>query len=297
MSWFSVQIDTDCLHAEILTDALLHTGALSASIEDADAGTPLEMPQFGEPGSEPSPKWKRSRITALFSMDQDVHQIISQCASMAGFDETPAFILEKITEQNWVALTQSQFEPLRISERLWVVPSWHQPPYPEAINLILDPGMAFGTGSHPTTRMCMQWLDKTVFKGAFVLDYGCGSGILAITAAKLGAKEVIGIDIDKEAVKIATANANNNKVSARFYDSTFNIKQQFDIVIANIVFNPLTALAPLLFMHVRPRGQLLLSGILADQADKLIAAYQPFIQLGIADFDESWVLLSGQKLV
>jgi len=232
----------------------------------------------------------------LFSTDQDVHQMIGQCALMAGFDETPAFILEEIAEQDWVELTQSQFEPLRISERLWVVPSWHRVPEPKAINLILDPGMAFGSGSHPTTRMCMQWLDRTVFGGACVLDYGCGSGILAIAAVKLGAKEAIGIDIDKEAVKVAAANAKSNKVNARFYDSVFNIRQQFDIVIANILFNPLAALAPLLCMHIKPRGQLLLSGILTDQADELMAVYQPFIQLDIADFDEGWVLLSGHKL-
>ena len=295
MSWLSITIQTDCQHAESLADALLDAGALSASIEDADAGTPEETPQFGEPGSVTTPGWERSRVIALVESGTDIDELLEACAPLAGLEQTPAYSVEKVEEQNWVQLTQSQFDPIRISGRLWIVPSWHTAPDPDAIVLVLDPGMAFGTGSHPTTRLCLEWLERKVTDGDSLLDYGCGSGILAIAAARLGAREVLGVDIDPQAVSAAQSNAERNEVSARFADSAREIKGQFDIVVANILSNPLKALAPAICSHVRPGGQLALSGILTDQAEELIAAYAPWVPLTVADTREGWVCLAGTK--
>ncbi|WP_301103011.1 50S ribosomal protein L11 methyltransferase [Propionivibrio sp.] len=295
MAWLSVTIETDCQHAEALADALLEAGALSASIEDADAGTPNETPQFGEPGSPTTPGWERSRVVALLESDADVKALIAICAPLAGLDPLPTFTQDVVAEQNWVQLTQSQFDPIRVSERLWIVPSWHQAPDPDAINLILDPGMAFGTGSHPTTRLCLEWLERSVTLGVSILDYGCGSGILAIAAAKLGASVVFGADIDLQAVSAARSNAKANDVSARFDDSAKDIKEQFDIVVANILSNPLKALAPAICSYIRPGGKLALSGILIEQAEDLIASYAPYATLSVTDTRDGWVCLTGIK--
>lgn len=295
MTWLSLSIETDCRHAEALADTLMDAGALSATIEDADAGTPAETPQFGEPGSVTTPGWERSRVIALLDSGTDADELIARCAPLAGLDEVPTFTRETIEEQNWVQLTQSQFDPIRVSERLWIVPSWHVAPDPDAIVLVLDPGMAFGTGSHPTTRLCLEWLERSVTSGISILDYGCGSGILAIAAARLGAGDVLGVDIDPQAVGAAISNAERNEVTARFDDSAKEIKGQFDVVVANILSNPLKALAPAICSHVRSGGKLALSGILAEQAEELIAVYAPYIPLAIADTREGWVCLAGQK--
>lgn len=295
MTWLSVSIETDCAHADALADALLEAGALSASIEDADAGTPEETPQFGEPGSVTTPGWTRSRVVALLTPDTDLPALLADCAASAGLPATPSYTRETIAEQNWVQLTQSQFEPIRVSERLWIVPSWHAAPDPDALVLVLDPGMAFGTGSHPTTRLCLEWIERTVAPGVSVLDYGCGSGILAIAAAKLGAGEVLGVDIDPQAVTAARNNADINAVSARFADSAISLEGSFDVVVANILANPLKALAPAICSHVRPGGALALSGILVEQAEELITLYAPYIQLAVADTREGWVCLAGRK--
>jgi ribosomal protein L11 methyltransferase len=295
MPWLSVSIETDCRHAEALADALLDAGALSACIEDADAGTPAETPQFGEPGSVTTPGWDRSRVVALLEPETDVSELIAACAAIAGLGEAPPFTQEDVAEQNWVQLTQAQFEPIRVSERLWIVPSWHEAPDPDALVLVLDPGMAFGTGSHPTTRLCLEWLERVVTPGVSILDYGCGSGILAIAAAKLGATEVLGVDIDLQAVTAARHNADRNEVSAHFDDSAHPIKGQFDIVVANILANPLKALAPAITGHVRAGGQLALSGILAEQAAELIGIYAPYLPLSVADTREGWICLAGTK--
>lgn len=295
MTWLSISIETDCAHAEALADALIEAGALSAIIEDADAGTAAETPQFGEPGSVTTPGWERSRVVALLDAGTDPTPLVASCAIEAGLQGAPLFTQEAVAEQNWVQLTQAQFDPIRVSERLWIVPSWHQAPDPEAIVLVLDPGMAFGTGSHPTTRLCLEWLERSVLPGASILDYGCGSGILAIAAAKLGAQPVLGVDIDRQAVSAAISNAERNDVSARFADSSEEIKGQFDIVVANILSNPLKALAPAICSHVLPGGQLALSGILAEQTDDLIGFYAPYINLQVADTREGWVCLTGTK--
>lgn len=295
MAWLSISLETDCAHAEALADALMDAGALSATIEDAAAGTAEEKPQFGEPGSITTPGWDRSRIAALFDPGADVAAAISAASAAAGLADAPAYTTETVEEQNWVQLTQSQFEPIRISDRLWIVPSWHGAPDPEAISLILDPGMAFGTGSHPTTRLCLEWLESNITPGNTLLDYGCGSGILAIAGAKLGARDVVGVDIDPQAVLAARANAERNEVSARFDDSAQKLEGTFDRVVANILSNPLKVLAPAICGHVRPGGRLALSGILEEQAEELIAIYAPWIALTVADAREGWVCLAGEK--
>jgi ribosomal protein L11 methyltransferase len=295
MGWQNVSFLTDASHAEPFCDALIEAGALSASIEDADAGTPDEKPQFGEPGSINSPGWTHSRVLALFETDAAVESMMAAAAAEVGLSETPVFSMEDIAEQNWVQLTQSQFDPIRISERLWIVPSWHESPDPAAINLILDPGMAFGTGSHPTTRLCLEWLERTVIADSSVLDYGCGSGILAIAAARLGAGRVAGVDIDPQAVEAAYANAERNGVTALFADSALPVAGEYDIVVANILSNPLRVLAPAICAHVRSGGQLALSGILREQAEEIIGIYAAWMPLSVADIREDWVCLSGTK--
>ncbi|EXI91271.1 MAG: Ribosomal protein L11 methyltransferase [Candidatus Accumulibacter regalis] len=295
MAWLSLSIQTDCLHAEALADALLEEGALAASIEDADAGTVDETPQFGEPGSMTRPGWERSRVVALLKPDTDSTRLVSLCAARAGLDQAPAFAEEEIAEQDWVQVTQAQFEPIRVSERLWIVPSWHDAPDPQAIVLVLDPGMAFGTGSHPTTRLCLEWLENCIAPAVSVLDYGCGSGILAIAAARLGASDVLGVDIDPQAVAASVSNAERNGVAVRFQDSEREVKGQFDIVVANILANPLKVLAPAICGHVRRGGRLALSGILAEQSDQLVAAYAPYLPLRVADTRDGWVCLAGVK--
>ena len=293
MPWLSICIETDCHHADALADALLESGALSASIEDADAGTERETPQFGEPGSVTTPGWERSRVVALLAEGTDPDELLAACAETIGLEEIPPFTLEEIAEQNWVQLTQSQFDPIRVSERLWIVPSWHEAPDPDAIVLVLDPGMAFGTGSHPTTRLCLEWLERHVTAGCSVLDYGCGSGILAIAAARLGAGSVAGVDIDPQAVEAARANAERNGVAALFADSAEPVAGEYDVVVANILSNPLRVLAPAICAHVRPGGRLALSGILREQVDEIIAIYAQWIPLQVADTREDWVCLSG----
>ncbi|WP_306602790.1 50S ribosomal protein L11 methyltransferase [Azonexus sp.] len=295
MAWQNVSFLTDAAKADPICDALIEIGALSASIEDADAGTPDEQPQFGEPGSVNTPGWTHSRVVALFEPDADVAAMLAAAAEQLGLPEVPTFTVDAVEEQNWVQLTQSQFDPIRVSGRLWIVPSWHESPDPAAINLILDPGMAFGTGSHPTTRLCLEWLERTVKPGDSVLDYGCGSGILAIAAAKLGAARVAGVDIDPQAVEAANANAERNAVSAEFSDSAAPLAGEYDVVVANILSNPLRVLAAAICAHVRSGGSLALSGILREQADEIIAVYAPWIALEVADVREDWVCLSGRR--
>lgn len=295
MAWQSVSFLTDAAHAEDVCDALLEQGALSASIEDADAGTEAEKPQFGEPGTVNAPGWDNSRILALFEPDADVATLIEAACRSVGLDQMPLLTVAPLEEQNWVQLTQAQFDPIPISGRLWIVPSWHEAPDPAAINLILDPGMAFGTGSHPTTRLCLEWLEAQVKPGCSLLDYGCGSGILAIAGARLGAATVDGVDIDPQAVEAARLNAERNQVQATFVDSAQALEGRYDLVVANILSNPLRLLAPALCAHVRSGGRLALSGILSSQAEEIMAIYAPWIALTLAGCRDDWVCLAGVK--
>ncbi|NBV71652.1 MAG: 50S ribosomal protein L11 methyltransferase [Burkholderiaceae bacterium] len=290
--------------AEPLGDALMELGALSISVEDAAAGGYDENPLYGEPGLSPEVQaWDLSCVKALFDkgLDHPIHDLIAKLKE-AGFEVSPPQEV-LIEDQDWVRLTQSQFEPIQVGQNIWIVPSWHQEPnIPNAICLAVDPGLAFGTGSHPTTRLCLEWLEQygskaTSFRQS-LLDYGCGSGILAIAAHKLGFKEVFGTDIDPQAIESARANAQQNQTRIQF-ELPDNIEssiggQVFDVVIANILANPLQVLAPALIARLKPGGQLVLSGILERQADEVIASYQNSLQLSIWGSDEGWVCLSGK---
>ena len=301
--WVSVALETDAAHADALSDALLAAGAISVSVEDALAGTELETPQFGEPdatGSGPAtPLWTESRVVALFDPGEDLIGRIAAAAAAAGIEDLPEIELEDVAEQDWVRLTQAQFDPIRVNDRLWIVPSWHAAPDPDAINLILDPGLAFGTGSHPTTFLCLQWLSETLRGGTgtqlSLLDYGCGSGILGIAAGKLGAASVLGVDIDENALISARDNAANNGVTISLRHSREKLDERFDIVVANILTNPLCVLAPLLVGRLAPSGRIALSGVLASQADQVIAAYAPLIALQVGAELDGWVRLEGQQ--
>ncbi|MFA9439839.1 50S ribosomal protein L11 methyltransferase [Uliginosibacterium sp. sgz301328] len=293
--WYSVTLKAEAERAEALSEALMDSGALSVSIEDADAGTDREKPQFGEPGHVNERLWDHSNVVALFDADVELAVALAQAAGIAGLDAVPEFTVDEVAEQNWVQLTQSQFDPIRITDRMWIVPSWHDAPQPDAINIEMDPGMAFGTGSHPTTHLCLQWLTEHVAPGVSVLDYGCGSGILAIAAAKLGAGDILGVDIDPHAVAASKANAERNGAAAVFHHSAEAIKGKFDRVVANILTNPLCVLAPAIASHVADGGELALSGVLAAQAQQVIDAYAPYIALQVGAEREGWVRLEGHR--
>lgn len=286
--------------AEALSDALLEAGALSAAIEDADAGSTDEEPLFGEPGSEPATAaWNRSRIVALFDQHADIDAALAQACDGADVGAPIDYARRDVEDANWVSLTQSQFDPIAIGRRLWIVPSWHALPEPaqacDAMVLKLDPGMAFGTGDHATTRLCLAWLDENMPRGASVIDYGCGSGILAIAASKLGASRVVGTDIDEQAVTAARANARENQVEIAFTASSTFDGGPADIVVANILSNPLKLLAPLLTALVAPGGRLVLSGILERQWHEVAEAYAPRMALRLWRSDEGWVCLVGTQ--
>lgn len=299
---FTVAAET----AEPLGDALLDLGALSVTVEDDAAGGYDENPLYGEPGLSPEVQaWDRSAVTALFNPDIDASgsaEFIPEllvALKEAGFQL--AHPQEKtVEEQDWVRLTQSQFAPIQIGERIWVVPSWHEAPTdPNAICLAVDPGLAFGTGSHPTTHLCLLWLEQNShLQNQSLLDYGCGSGILAIAAAKLGCNPVIGTDIDPQAMVSARSNAEINNTVIRFVLPNENAPElaaetKYDIVMANILANPLQVLAPALVNKMCPGGQIVLSGVLARQADEVIATYSQWLKLSVWKESEGWVCLHG----
>ncbi|MGM3273440.1 50S ribosomal protein L11 methyltransferase [Ralstonia sp. 24A2] len=282
--------------AEALSEALFDLGALSVSVEDADADTPEEQPLFGEPGHEPTRlAWNRSRVVALLADDADPALLVAAAANEIKLSPIPAYTVREVEEQDWVRVTQSQFEPIHIGEHIWVVPSWHDAPEPDAVVLELDPGLAFGTGSHPTTRLCMEWLEQHVQPGERALDYGCGSGILAIVAKKLGAGETIGVDIDPNAVEASRYNAERNRVDATFALPDDAPEGTFDLVVANILSNPLKLMAAMLCARVRPGGRLILSGVLERQAEEVAAAYASAIPLTVWRARDGWVCLHGVK--
>ncbi|HEY3047593.1 MAG TPA: 50S ribosomal protein L11 methyltransferase [Polaromonas sp.] len=282
---------------ETLSDALDALDALSVSVEDADAQTPAEQALFGEPGMPP-PKagWERSRMVSLFASEALARDAASVLAAQDFFAGCQLVAVQAVPEQDWVRLTQSQFTPVEITPEFWIVPTWHEPPAQARQLIRLDPGLAFGTGTHPTTRMCLRWIagqgaaGKTLGR---VLDYGCGSGILAIGAAKFGAPDVDAVDIDEAAVESTRANAEANHVTlnAGLPDKAVG---SYQTVLANILATPLKVLAPLLCAHVEKGGNLVLAGILARQADELKAAYQPFCQLEVHDEEDGWILMTAR---
>ncbi len=272
----------------------MERGAISVNVEDADEGTAAEQPIFGEPGAE-SGLWNQCRLLALFAPDADVRLAMADAAAAIGI-ATPEFRQSTLEDVDWVARNREQFQPIEISPRVWIVPTWHDTPDTGAVNIRLDPGAAFGTGSHPTTRLCLQWLEQTLAKPAeLVIDYGCGSGILAIAAMKFGAMRAVGVDIDPQAVETARFNAEQNEVAVTFQDSESPLAETGDVVVANILANPLRVLAPLLASHTRHGGRLALAGILDEQAEEIIDIYRPWFNLTVWKSEEGWSCLAGVR--
>jgi len=290
----------DAATADELSDALLNQGAAAVSIEDAAADTDAEQPLYGEPGSEPDRAgWPSSRLAVLVAPGTDPAQLLAAACSALGIAVPPVFGEKKVDDTDWVRLTQAQFPPTHIAGRLWIVPTWHEPPDAAAINIRLDPGVAFGTGTHPTTRLCLGWLVANPPRESRVLDYGCGSGVLAIAAAKLGAREVAGTDIDAQALSAARANSRRNEVSARYTAPDRLGAGVFDVVLANILANPLRLLAPMLLARVAPGGALVLSGVLRRQADELISTYRQAdaaVPVAVWATDDDWTCLAGRRI-
>lgn len=283
---------------EIVSDALDALDALSVSVEDADAQTDAEQALFGEPGMPPPKEgWQRSRILALYEHEAQAQDALAVLQAQDFFADCVVLGVQELADQDWVRLTQSQFTPVEITPSFWIVPTWHEPPTQARVIIRLDPGLAFGTGTHPTTRMCLRWIAQTGdTAGALgrVLDYGCGSGILAIGAAKHGALDIDAVDIDDAAVESTVLNAQANEVllNAGLPDA---VSGEYQTVLANILATPLKVLAPLLWSRVAPNGALVLAGILAHQADELKAAYAPFCQLAVADQEDGWILMTAKR--
>ena len=300
MSWTEIVLEVPRDQTEQISDALIEAGALSVSVEDADEGTDAERPLFGEPGMEPTEHaWEHSRVVALAEAEADCAAIVRDACRLCELAQALAFSLRKIAEQDWVRLTQSQFEPIHIGRHIWVVPSWHDAPEPDAVVLELDPGLAFGTGSHPTTRLCMEWLEANVPVGKTMLDYGCGSGILAMLGKKLGLGSVDGVDIDEQAITSANDNAERNHCEIRFFlpedFKTARSTTRYELVMANILSSPLKLMAPMLCGRIADGGALVLSGVLARQADEVITSYAPFISLSVWAELDGWVALAGRR--
>lgn len=297
MSLFELILLAPVQEVETLSDALDALDALSVSVEDADAQTPAEQALFGEPGMPP-PKagWERSRVVSLFATEALAREAAAVLAAQDFFAGCQTVAIQAVVDQDWVRLTQSQFTPVDITPDFWIVPTWHEPPAQAKQVIRLDPGLAFGTGTHPTTRMCLRWIaahgapDQSLGR---VLDYGCGSGILAIGAAKFGAVNIDAVDIDQAAVESTCANAEANHVrlNAGLPDKAVG---KYQTVLANILATPLKVLAPLLCAHVQPGGNLVLAGILDSQEEELKAAYAPYCQLEIHDAQEGWILMTAR---
>ena len=288
---------------ETLCDALEALDALSVSVEDADAQTDAEQALFGEPGMPP-PKagWQRSRVVALYDSQDLANDALVLLQAQDFFAACTVLGLQELAQQDWVRLTQSQFTPVAITPEFWIVPTWHEPPQQARVMIRLDPGLAFGTGTHPTTRMCLRWIaqhgqpevDTPGNTLGRVLDYGCGSGILAIGAAKHGALDIDAVDIDEAAVQSTRLNAQANQVTLETGFPAI-VHGLYQTVLANILATPLKVLAPLLWSRVAPGGSLVLAGILERQAQELKEAYAPYCQLKVADQEEGWILMTATR--
>ncbi|MCM5678721.1 50S ribosomal protein L11 methyltransferase [Schlegelella sp. S2-27] len=283
---------------ETVSDALMELEALSVSVEDADADTDAEQALFGEPGM-PAPKggWQRSTLRALFPGEAEATEAATLLLAQPWAHDVHVVALQPVPEQDWVRLTQSQFAPVEITPEFWIVPTWHEPPAAAQRVIRLDPGLAFGTGTHPTTRMCLRWIARHAGSHASawhrVLDYGCGSGILAIGAALHGARQIDAVDIDTAAVESTRANARANSVALNAGLPEL-AQGSYPLVLANILATPLKLLAPLLCAHVATEGHLVLAGILERQADELTAAYAPWCELRVSDREEGWILMTAR---
>lgn len=296
MPWIQLQIPADPETADQLEDLLMEMGADAVSMEDA-----ADQPIF-EPDPGTTPLWSDTRVTGLFDADQDIDRI---CADIRDAwhqqtqQELPEIDVTLVEDKDWERAWMDDFKPLRFGQRLWIVPSWHDAPDPDAANLLLDPGLAFGTGTHPTTALCLEWLDGAGVEGRQVIDYGCGSGILALAALLLGADHAIGVDTDPQALEASRDNAQRNQVDHTRLDLYLpgdDPDTRADILLANILAGPLVELAPTLAGKVRPGGHLVLSGILAQQAREVMAAYEPWFIMDEPEQREEWIRLTGRRI-
>ncbi|WP_313221436.1 50S ribosomal protein L11 methyltransferase [Stutzerimonas nitrititolerans] len=291
MPWLQLRLAIAPEQASTLEDALLGVGAVSVTFMDAE-----DQPIF-EPDLGTTPLWSKTHLLALFEADVDESNLLAHLQLLAGGD-LPDYQLERIEDQDWERSWMDNFQPMRFGRRLWIVPSWHAAPEPDAVNLLLDPGLAFGTGTHPTTALCLEWLDEQDLRGQQVIDFGCGSGILAIAALLLGAEQAIGTDIDPQALEASRDNAGRNGIDpARFplYLPEQLPAAQADMVVANILAGPLVALAPQITALVKPGGRLALSGVLAEQAEEVRAAYRDTFDLDPTEEKDGWVRISGVR--
>jgi len=307
--WLRIRFLVEGVAAEAWTDALLAAGASSVDTSDADADSEAECALFGEPG-EPPPAgaWPRTLVTALVAQEEPLahsldnerrraDELLARAAALAVQPVPTEIELDRLGDEDWVQATQRQFAAFPVGNRLWITPSWHasSQPAPEArATIVLDPGLAFGTGSHPTTRLCLEWLDENLRTGETVIDYGCGSGILAIAAARLGARNVTGIDIDPQALAAAARNAADNGVAIELRSSGDTMPPPADVLVANILANPLRVLAPLLETLVAAGGRLVLAGLLDRQADEIARCYRQ-VALQAWRSAEGWTCLAGTR--
>ena len=294
MAWLSVSLEVAAADVEAMADALLEAGAASVDVTDAGAGSTAEQAIYAEAGADAVHPWRRSRVSALFDQEADIAALLAGACARAGVSP-PRYEVQPVAERDWVQASRDQFKPIRISPRLWIVPSWHAAPDPHAINIELDPGIAFGSGSHPSTRLCLLWLERVIRGGETMLDYGCGSGVLAVAAMKLGAASAVGVDIDEQALLAARRNAMHNRVRATFHNAAEAVRRPARIVVANILAHPLVVLAPLLAQLTAPRGRLALAGLLVQQVDEVRSAYEPWFDLDTPEEEEGWALLSGTR--
>jgi len=297
LTWLEISGPVKGEAADAIADALLEAGALAVDVADLNAESDAEQPIFGEPGMALNQRWADSRIAALFESSittDDLDTLWNALRSEAG-DSLGPHEFRVVPETDWVRATQAQFEPIEITTKLWIVPTWCEPPNPAAINLRVDPGLAFGTGTHPTTRLCLQWLSDLQLAGKTVLDYGCGSGILAMAASALGAIEVFGVDIDPQAVETARLNTEANNLKVAYATSDDVLHAKYDVVVANILAGPLTVLAPAICNHVKSGGSLALAGILTPQIERIQTAYAPWVKLTVSAERDGWVRMSGTR--
>ena len=295
MAWINLTFFAEEKDIDLLSDALETRGALSIFIQDKNLNNSDEELIFGEPHSGPNKFWATNQIQALFNDSVDIKEI--QDELILNFQDIDfKFTASSVSETDWVKLSQSQFKPICIKNRINIVPSWHKINNPKLINIILDPGLAFGTGAHPTTHLCTEWLIDNVSKEKKVLDYGCGSGILAIAAYKLGAKMVKGVDIDPQAIIASKENGNVNECNIDWLNTNEDFKFQTDLLVANILSSALSVLAPLLASYCAPKGKIALSGILESQENQIKKIYEPWFNFEKTLKNNGWVCLSGVKV-
>jgi ribosomal protein L11 methyltransferase len=295
MAWLELEFCVPGPDVDHLSESLFSVGAISVDVTDADEGSAKEKAIFAEPGEIFELSWNANRVVALFDSDVDVTKVIKNLEEFVNVSQLSDYQVRTVEDQDWVRLTQKQFDPIQVTVRIRITPSWSDVGVPSDVEIVLDPGLAFGTGSHPTTRLCLQWLDQASVSERIVVDYGCGSGILGIVAKKLGSKGVFCVDIDENALIATEYNAQRNGVDVNIQSANDEFKMSADILVANILSAPLKVLAAAFASIVRPGGRIALSGILVEQEDELCEVYQKQFDMKPFDRLEGWVCLEGVK--